>query len=240
MTDGIRPPAPPDRPKRLSLKAVRPHDTRPRARDVQDRARLAQEVKGSLERIRKTAENWRTGMAGLTALVTASLLFNGRDSIVDYAPGVQYAIAAVALLSLVVSVASLWLFLTAAYGRLAPRSAQAILDGGGVDVHNVQLATAALRDLRLARRLGLGAAGLLAVALLISWFGPAARGVPASVRLVVASESTPPIETLLCGELQALNGSVAVIQVSGEPDARRIKTPQLVSMTVVASCTQPN
>ena len=30
--------------------------------------------------IRKTAENWRTGMAGLTALVTASLLFHGGET----------------------------------------------------------------------------------------------------------------------------------------------------------------
>lgn len=173
-------------------------------------------------------------MAGLTALVTASLLFKGRNSIIDYAEWVQDALALLVLGSLVSSVVSLWLFLTAAYGRLERKSAQSILDSGGVDIHNVHLAEAALNDLHRARMMSLFAAGLLAFALLTSWFGPADKR--PSVKLVVASESSPGNEMPVCGELKALDGRVTVIQVSGEPEARRIKTGQLVSLSVVGSC----
>jgi hypothetical protein len=222
---------------RIVVKAVPPHQTRPAPREVQDRARLATEVKGSLDVVRKTAENWRTGMAGLVTLVTATLLFKGRDSINDYANWIRYVLGALVLVSLVLAVASLWLFLTAAYGRLKPTSAQAILDAGGVDIHNVHLTTAALGDLNVARRLGLASAGLLAAALLLSWYGPAASAEPDThVKVVVASETSPETETPLCGELKALDRDVTVLQVAGEPEARRVKTERLVSLNIVASC----
>jgi hypothetical protein len=229
---------PPDstNPKRPVIKAVRPHETRPDPREMQDRARIAEEVKGSLDRVRKTAENWRTGMAGLATLVTATLLFKGRGSIIEYAGWVGYTLGALVLLSLILAVASLWLFLTAAYGRLGPTSAQSILDGGGVDVHNIQLTTVSLHDLRIARRLGLASAGFLAVGLLISWYGPAGKHPATHVKVVIASESSPKTELLLCGELKALDGNVAVLQVDGEPDPRRLKTERLISLKIVASC----
>jgi hypothetical protein len=222
---------------RIVVKAVPPHQTRPAPREVQDRARLATEVKGSLDMVRKTAENWRTGMAGLVTLVTATLLFKGRDSITDYASWVGYVLGALVLGSLVLAVVSLWLFLTAAYGRLRPTSAQAILDAGGVDVHNVHLATAALGDLSTARRLGLASAALLAAALLVSWYGPAPKAESdAYVKVVVHSETAPETETSLCGELKALDRDVTVLQVAGEPKVRQLMTRRLVSLNVVASC----
>jgi hypothetical protein len=239
MTESSRSNEPPaDAPKRTTVKAVRPHNTRPGGRDLQDRARLAQEIKGALDRIRKTSESWRTGMAGLTALVTASLLFKGRNSIVDYAEWVQYTLAGLLLLSLVLSFGALWLFLTAAYGRLELTSAQSILDSGGVDVNNVRLAEIALKDLRAARWLSLFASGLLAAALLMSWFGPAGSRSKTFVRLVISGASASANEMPLCGELKALSGKFTDVQVSGEPEPRRIDTPRVISVNVVPSCQQ--
>ena len=223
-------------PRKTFVKAVRPHQTRPGPHDVQDRARLAEEVKGSLDRIRKTAENWRTGMAGLTTLVTATLLFKGRNSIPDYNQSVGYALGALVLVALVLAVTSLWLFLTAAYGRLSPTSAQSILDAGGVDVHNVQLTTAALKDLRIARRLSLASTGFLAAGLLISWYGPAAKPPASHVKIVIASETSPKTELPLCGELKALDKDALLIQIEAEPNPRRLKTGQLISFKIVPSC----
>jgi hypothetical protein len=228
-------------PKKPVIKAVHPHETRPETRDLQDRARIAEEVKGSLDRVRKTAENWRTGMAGLATLVTATLLFKGRGSIIDYADWVGYTLGALVLLSLIFAVAALWLFLTAAYGRLRPTSAQSILDAGGVDVHNFQLTKAALHDLTMARRLALAGAGFLALGLVISWYGPVSRPSTPRVKLVIASETSPRTELSLCGELTALDGNIAVLQIDAEPDPRRLKTGQLISLKIVASCdTAPN
>jgi hypothetical protein len=52
----------------------------------------------------------------------------------------------------------------------------------------------------------------------------------------VAGEVSPGTETPLCGELKALDGDVTVLQVAGEPEARRVKTERLVSLRMVASC----
>jgi hypothetical protein len=217
------------------IKAVPPHQIHPGPRDVQDRARIAEEVKGALDSIRKTAENWRTGMAGLATLVTATLLFKGHDSITDYEGWVRYTLGAVVLLSLVLAVVSLWLFLTAAYGRLRATSAQAILDAGGVDVYNVHLATVALHDLNLARILSLVSAGLLAAGLLFSWYGPSQES-PSQTKIVVGSEASPGIEQHYCGQLKALDKDAVVIQIEGEPDPRRFKTVRLISLKIVKSC----
>jgi hypothetical protein len=175
-------------------------------------------------------------MAGLATLVTAVLLFKGRDSITEYAGWVRYTLGALVLLSLIFAVASLWLFLMAAYGRLRPTSAQSILDTGGVDVYNIKLTTAALDDLKIARILGLASAGLLALGLVISWYGPIDTPSAPHVKLVIASETSPGTELTLCGELKALDGNIVVLQVDGEPNPRRLKTKLLTSLKIITSC----
>jgi hypothetical protein len=225
--------APPTR----RLKPVPPLDPTPSPRELDDRARLAEEVRGSLEKIQKTAENWRTGVAGLTTLVTATLLFKGRDAITDYETWVRVALGLLALLSLGLAIASLWLFLTAAYGRVRRVSTQSVIDEGGVDARNVHLATTALDDLRFAKGLAIASAALLAAALLLSWYGPAAPGEPlAFARLGIRGDSAAAPAETVCGELTAEDGTTTVLKVAGEPDARRIATGRLVSLVLVAKC----
>jgi hypothetical protein len=235
-----RSPRPPEggaRTRRRTIRPVPPHDPVPSPRELADRARLAEEVKGALEKVRTTAENWRTGMAGLITLVTATLLFKGRDAIADYDAWVRYSLGALTSLALVLGISSLWLFLSAAYGRMRPVSAQSVLDEGGVDVRQVRLATTALADLRWARRLAIGSAAALAAALLLSWYGPAAAREPlAFAKVVVRAESAGASRETVCGELTAQDAATTVLKVKGEPDPRRIPTPRLVSLTLVAQC----
>lgn len=234
------PPHPPEggsRTRRRTIRPVPPHDPVPNPRELADRARLAVEVTGALEKVRATAENWRTGMAGLVTLVTATLLFKGRDAISDYEAWVRYVLGALTSLALVLGIVSLWLFLSAAYGRMRPVSAQSVLDEGGVDVRQVRLATAALGDLKWARRLAIGSAVALTGALLLSWYGPANANEPlAFARAVVRAEPTGGSPETVCGELTAQDGSTTVLKVKGEPIPRRIPTPRLVSLMLVAQC----
>lgn len=223
-------------PGRTRVKAVVPHLTKPDPREVADRERLLGEVKDALARVRRTAENWRTGMAGLTALVTGTLLFKGRQDIADYPSWARYVLGGLVIASLVLTVVSLLLFLAAAYGRTAPTSAQSIIDGGGVDVFNVGLATAALRDLRLARRLALVGATLLAAALLLSWYAPAPSGKPDAYVTIVVDGGPQAPAMPLCGVLRGLDGKTAVLQMAGEPTARTIATDRIVSLRLVSSC----
>jgi hypothetical protein len=219
-----------------TVKAVPPHNPTPSAREVGDRARLAEEVRASLDKVRATAENWRTGMAGTVTLVTAVLVFKGKNSIADYRDWVRYVMGGLTASALILSIASPLLFLSAAHGRLRPVSAQAVLDQGGVDVRNVHLATSAIGDLRWARRLAIGGAVLLAAALVLSWYGPAApTSPPAFVRIAFRDAPAHPAESL-CGELKAQDGVVTVVQVTGEPGPRRVPTGTLVSVVVVPNC----
>jgi hypothetical protein len=222
---------------RIAIKPVPPHDPVPSVREIGDRAQMAEEVKGSLERVRKTAENWRTGVAGLFTLVTASLLFKGQSTITAYEPWVQYALGVLALVALALAIVSLWLFLLAAYGRIRQVSAQSILNEGGVDIRNIHLATTALTDIWWAQRLALASAVLLAAAIALSWYGPTAASKPlAFAKIVVRAEPAGPPPETICGELTAQDGATTVIKVKGEPNPRRIPTPRLVSLVLVDKC----
>jgi hypothetical protein len=209
----------------------------PSAREIGNRAQLAEEVKGSLEKIRKTAEGWRTGVAGLVTLVTATLLFKGQNTIAAYEPWVRYALGVLALLALVLAITSLCLFLLAANGRIRQVSAQSILDEGGVDIRNVHLATTALDDLWWAQRLAIGGAVLLAAAIALSWYGPTEASKPlAFAKIVVRAEAAGlPAETI-CGELIAQDGAATVLKIKGEPGPRWIATQRLLSLVLLDKC----
>jgi len=212
-----------------------PHNRQPSRQQVQDRARLAEEVKVSLQTVRTNAESWRTGTAGLTALVTTILLFKGQSSIEPYETWVAVTLALLLLASLAIAVRSLWLFLSAAHGRVGVSSAQEILDEGGVDVHNVRRARQAVDDLKGARALALVAAALLVGAVGLSWFGPLDAKPSGLVEVKIASRAGDHVETL-CGSLKGMNSRYLVLAIPGEPDTRREETSRLQSLRTVASC----
>lgn len=213
------------------IKVVAPHDPTPSAAEVRERLRLAEEATTALKRVRTTAENWKTGMTGLIALVTGTLLFKGRDNIAAYDTWVRIGLGVLTGLSLLFGVLALLRFLTAAHGKPEAVSAQSVIDEGGVYVRDVKLAAAALKDLDVARPLALTSAALLALALGLSWYGPARPSTPPAFAKVTFDE-----EKTACGTLVAQNGTTTELKVAGEPDARRIPTSGLVSVVLVAAC----
>ena len=217
------------------LKPSLPHNPKPAGRELEDRARLDEAARASLDTVHTMATDWRTGMAGLITLVTATLLFQGKGSINDYSRGVQVTLGVLVVASLAASVASLLLFLTAAHGRPGPVPAQVILDQG-LDVYNLGLALVALRDLRRARRWGVASAVLLAAGIVLSWYGEtqvttAVAPVSVTVRPGSVAAGLP-----LCGELKGLDGTTTVLQIDGEPGARSIPTADIIGLRVVAGC----
>jgi hypothetical protein len=212
------------------VKPVPPHNRTPDPGELGDRVRLAEEVTGSLTRIRATAENWRTGMAGLLALVTATLVFKGKDSITAYGMPVRVALGVLTGLALIAGVVSLLKFLRTAHGVPEVVGTDSVIAEGGVDVRDVRLAHVALDDLNTARRLALGSAVLLAAALLLSWYAPTPP-TTSMVTVVVRGEPQP-----VCGVLKAQDGTSTVLQVKGEPSERRLPISALVSTVLVESC----
>jgi hypothetical protein len=213
------------------IKVVAPLDPTPSAAEVRERQRLAEEATTALKRVRATAENWRTGMTGLIALVTGTLLFKGRDNIAAYDTWVRIVLGVLTGLSLLLGVLALLRFLTAAHGKPEAVSAQSVIDEGGVDVRDVRLATRAVRDLAIARPLALASAALLALALGLSWYGPAKPSTPPAFAKVTFDGSNT-----VCGTLVAQNGTTTELKIAGEPGTRRIPTSSLVAVVLVAGC----
>lgn len=218
--------------KRGGLHPVPPHDPVGDGGEADERARIAEAVKDNLARVRKTAENWRTGMAGLITLVTAILLFKGKASITDYQHEAQIALGVLAVSALGCGLGSLWLFLRAAHGKPEVVSVDTLAERT-LDGHNFQLAREAIADLANAQWLAIISAAAFAAAILVSWYAPAK---PADPPAMFKAELHEPAGATVCGELQGQNGTSTVLKVKGEPGERQIPTGQLVSVVLVPAC----
>jgi hypothetical protein len=207
---------------------------RPTAGDVLEQERAAEAARGSLDRVRKTADNWRLGMAGLVTLATATLLFKGRSAIQDYAEWARWVMGGLVLISLVAGIVSVLLFLRAAYGQPKVIRAADIAKVGGFDAYNLSLAQAALADLAGARRWAIGSLILLALGIGVSWYAPAAtKGPIASVEVTYSSGNG---QLSKCGTLKSADAKGVRLQVKGEGVASEIPTSQLISLVLVNHC----
>jgi len=226
-----------DSPRPSTVRLAVPINKRPGPRDIQDQNRANDAAKGSLDRVRKTAENWRTGIAGLVTLVTGTLLFKGQDSISSYEVWVRAAFGALVGLSLAVGVISLLLFLNAAYGRPKVLTTQEIADTGGIDAYNLRLAQAAVGDLKWARRWALVSATLLALAITLAWYGPSASsGAAVFAKITYTPVVGGTAKQVRCGVLEATNSKGIRLQVSGEEASISIDPAQFLSIIIVSRC----
>jgi len=205
---------------------------------IDDTNALSTAVTGGLQRVRDAAKNWQTGLAGLLTLVTATLLFKGQDSITDYTPGVQYLLGGLVVLGLVVGVWSLWLLLQAAYGVPKVVRYETIADAGGVDAYNLTLAERAIGNLRLGRITALVSAGLVAAALVFSWYGATSAGSLVKVTQAPLTGGQPDKTraSVLCGSLKTDDSQGVVVQVAGQRDPTTVERANLVSVVPVSGC----
>jgi hypothetical protein len=203
-------------------------------RDVLDQEQAAEAARAGLERVRKTAENWRLGMSGLVTLTTAVLLFKGRGAIQDYKETAKWALGMLVLASLALGVMSVLRFLKAAYGEPKVVRAADVADAGGLDGYNLSLAQVALDDLHAARRWAIGSLILLALGIAFSWYAPAAGTEPAAfVRVTYVSGNA---QTVKCGTLKIVDIKGVQLQVAGERSTSDIPISQLVSVVIVGEC----
>lgn len=138
-------------------------------------AQLAATSAQQLDSVRGTAENWKTGLAGLLALVTTLLFLKGRDAVGDIDRSSAVVIAIILVVALFVAVAATWCALRAAYGVPQTVTLTSLRSHGGIEGYRAGRAEQSLRDLNWARCLSLGATFLFAGAIVAYWFAPAAR-----------------------------------------------------------------
>jgi hypothetical protein len=165
-------------------------------------ANKAQELRfHQLETVRRQAETWRTGLAGLTALVGATLLVKGRDNLVGLSWPYPMLIAIILGLASAALVAATLRALRAASGMPGD---ECLLTGEDLEAWTSAEVALAQRGIAVARRLTVGGLCALAAAIGLAWFAPAQRQAMSAVMVDTARER-------ICGELVGISDGAVVV-----------------------------
>ncbi len=123
-----------------------------------------------LANTRAAAENWRTGLAGLLALLTTLSLFKSPSLIGELPPAAGAVAGALLVGSLVAGVLGAMCSLRAAYGSPRLVSREEIRRVGGVVAYQGQLAELAVRDLNRAKVAAVISLALATGATVTGWY----------------------------------------------------------------------
>jgi hypothetical protein len=193
---------------------------------LKDEEEFNQAAATQLTNTRKTAENWKTGLAGLLTLVTTVLFIKGKSAIEDFTPGWRIVVGLLLLFALSLAVWATWLSLRAAFGTPKLVRASDIAASGGLTGWRLQQTESAIADMNLGRVLALVAAGLVALVLALSWWTP--KSPPAFVSLTKGKET-------FCGELRRFDNGTVKLRLDPEHD-KTFSVAQVSSLKVVNSC----
>ena len=123
---------------------------------------------------RKTAENWRNGLAALIGVLTAFSLIKGPSELSGLVPWAAYLAGLFLLAAVIVAIAGAWAAIEAAYGSPGLITRAEFRDSGGATGIKLAAATASLAKLKKAKFLTLASLILLALAVGLTWYGPRA------------------------------------------------------------------
>jgi hypothetical protein len=160
-----------------------------------------------LPTVRKQAETWRTGLAGLTGLVGASLIVKGRDTVTDLAIGWRITVFVLLMTALVLLVVATLTALLAASGEPGDNT---LLTGEDLRRWSQTQVIATQRAIRRARLLTLIGITALGVALAVTWLTPSA----AKETLFLVDTTT---NGSLCGPLGVSSPGFVTIATSRKP-----------------------
>jgi hypothetical protein len=140
-------------------------------------AQLAQELQFSqLDIARKQADTWRTGLATLTTLLTAILVIKGRDDLSTLTTTAQVVVAALLGLALLLLLtATMWVSRALA----GPPGEEILLTGEDLQDWTNGEVRKISRALRWAPGLAAISVVVVAAAIGVTWFAPAAQGTSA-------------------------------------------------------------
>jgi hypothetical protein len=193
--------------------------------DPDEEARLNKLAETQLERVRKAAEGWRNGLAGLLGLIAIVSVVKGRDTITELPHATQVAVGVLLAAALLAASTGAFFALRAAYGPLTTHEF-----GPGERVLNYQydLSVDAVRDIKWkAVPLTILTVLLLTVAITLTWYTP--EDPPAFV-LVTKSDGTT-----VCGELTA-SGEYGLTITEANEMTSTVALSEFASLEVVDNC----
>jgi hypothetical protein len=186
-------------------------------------AQLAQELNfQQLMSARKQAEGWRTGLTGLTAVLTTVLIIKGRDNVSDLASTFRWIVVVLLGMTLALLVTAALLSVRAASG--AP-SAAIRLTGENLRIWTRMEVRTVGRLIRWAAALTVAAICTLSLAVGITWTAPTARTTAPYVEVILPDGST-------CGQL--LSAAHGNLLLTG--GIRLIPLTHVLAMNLVGTC----
>lgn len=191
------------------------------AQRLEQQAELQGLAQNELHRVRKAAENWRTGLAAILGLIASVTVVSGRDTITGLS-FFRQALVGVALLTAILA-ASLGLFraLRAAYGLPKLTGIE-----HGVRMWKHQEAVQAVADLRFAIGATFLSIAAIVAAVGVTWYSPE---VPPAVAEVTANDRT------LCGELVTTKPGFVKLRLADETLAI-FRTSSVQTISIKEEC----
>lgn len=202
------------------------------ASDAGDLEALAAE---QLDSVRRTAENWRTGLAGLLALVATILFLKGPDSISKLESWVRWSLSTMLVICLGIALAAAWLALRAAFGTPRVVDVAEIEREGGVKPYRAGLARRAVEHLNWSKRLTVSAAVILSAVTVLYWNAPLADERNGYLRVSLLAPSNQAAPPPICGRPQRVeNQRLYILEADGA--LREITLSSVAGLSVVAEC----
>jgi hypothetical protein len=180
-----------------------------------------------LQDVRKTAENWRNGLAAMTGLIAAFSVIKGPSDIAGLTHDVAYGVGILLFLALCSAAVGVWSSLVAAYGEPDVTTREQFLKLGGIEGYRLTKATLAIKKLKCAQGATIVTLLLLTFAVALTWYGPRS----ASATLDVERRSLPNV----CGKLvSSSNGNIDV--KPSDSMAVRLALTDVIKLTFVEKC----
>ncbi|MEV4636608.1 hypothetical protein AB0J80_04565 [Actinoplanes sp. NPDC049548] len=188
--------------------------------------RLTADFTADITRLRDSAERWRNGIAMITGILSAVLVFKGPDPVAGLATPLRVLLFAVVVLAIAAGMTGCFFAIRAAAGLPVVQQRRTTIDALATDQRARREAT--VRHLH--RAIGLSAVmiALLVVSVGLAWFlpRPPAKAPMARMELVDGR--------VLCGPLVRLDADEVAITVFGE--AVVVKRAQVNALSESQSC----
>jgi hypothetical protein len=200
----------------------------------EDRAwdrKAEQAATGQLQRLRSLAGQWRTGLTGLTSLLSAAAVITGTQTAANLTPGRRLAVAILvgaALLFLIIGSASA---LRASFGDPGPNM---LLTGPNIRDWEHDEAELAVRLIKASRGLLIVGLVLLGAAGVVAFTNPPQMKPPLVQVVPVGNPSAPVCGSLRGGRLGTIDLSITA--EDGATTLRSFSPQQIKSMKPVAQC----
>ena len=183
-----------------------------------------------LERLRKAAENWRTGLGGLTALLAVLGTLKGRDAIQALSSSGRVWAGVLLGLGFLTLLTGMLVAMRAAFGL---PMGQEYLTVPAVRARTLELYRTIPTRIKASRILFVAGVGCVALAVALSWYDPGPPTKPL-IALEIRGESQA-----ICGMLEGTSDgllTLVLVDVVGQEQTRAIPLSEVAELNVVAKC----